>query len=185
MLQVMTSPVKETPRRRLFAGKQVQPTNGYETEALCNEIRHVCRFDWMLFERIRLTGETMIPYALIGPKGLFLIFRNELDVEWMTEESCQVVASGHGRRSHVPHPIDQAKRTVQVVRKALKQQGLTLPIHSIVLFPKAQRMRTERIKFPIGDSYQDVRTFVVSKKSSPVRERERKQVAFYLAQHQT
>lgn len=64
MLQVMTASVPELPRRRFFGNKQANTTT-YETDALCNEIRHVCRFDWMLFERIRLSDTITIPFALI------------------------------------------------------------------------------------------------------------------------
>jgi len=90
MLQVMTASVPAPPRRRFFASKQVSTTTS-ETDALCNEIRQVCRFDWMLFDRIRLSDTTVIPFALIGPKGLFLVLQNEAVVEWMTEESCHVM----------------------------------------------------------------------------------------------
>ncbi|UKS54844.1 nuclease-related domain-containing protein [Exiguobacterium acetylicum] len=183
MLQVMTASVPELPRRRFFGNKQVNTTT-YETDALCNEIRHVCRFDWMLFERIRLTDAITIPFALVGPKGLFLLLQNDAAVEWMTEESCYVMDPVHGKRLFTPHPISQSKRIVQAVRKALKEQGVIIPIHAMTLFPKAPQMRTERIKFPTGHTFKDVRAFIVSKKSSPVQEQERKQVAFYLAQHQ-
>lgn len=183
MLQVMTASVPEPPRRRFFANKQVSTTTS-ETDALCNEIRHVCRFDWMLFDRIRLSDTIVIPFALIGPKGLFLVLQNDAVVEWMTEESCHVMDAEHGRKVFEPHPINRSKKIVQAVRKTLKEQGIIIPIHGITLFPNAPQMRTERIKFPTGHSFKDVRAFIVSKKSSPVLEQERKQVAFYLAQQQ-
>ncbi|HCV54368.1 MULTISPECIES: nuclease-related domain-containing protein [unclassified Exiguobacterium] len=183
MLQVMTASVPAPPRRRFFASKQVN-TMTHETDALCNEIRHVCRFDWMLFERIRLTETIIIPFALIGPKGLFLVLQNDAVVKWMTEESCHVIDPMHGKKVFSPHPINQSKRIVQMVRKTLKKQGIVIPIHGITLFPNAPQMRTERIKFPTGHTFKDVRAFIVSKKSSPVQEQERKQVAFYLAQQQ-
>lgn len=90
----------------------------------------------------------------------------------------------HGRKVFAPHPIHQSKQIVQAVRKTLKEKGIIIPIHGITLFPNAPQMRTERIKFPTGHSFKDVRAFIISKKSSPVQEQERKKVAFYLAQQQ-
>jgi hypothetical protein len=183
MLQVMTASVPVPPRRRFFASKQVN-TMTHETDALCNEIRHVCRFDWMLFERIRLTETIIILFALIGPKGSFLVLQNDAVVEWMTEESRHVIDPMHGNKVFSPHPINQSKRIVQMGRKTLKKEGIVIPIHGITLFPNAPQMRTDRIKFPTGHTFKDVRAFIVSKKSSPVQEQERKQVAVYLTQQQ-
>ena len=76
MLQVLTATEQEPVKQQskgLFRLKEevVTPPKNY-TEQLVEQIRHTCRFDWMMIEQVKLGGE-LFDYVLVGPKGVYLV----------------------------------------------------------------------------------------------------------------
>lgn len=180
MLQVMTTKVVPPKERRLFSLRRTMTNEETDLELICNHIRHVCRYDWMLFEQIQLDSQIGIDFALIGPKGLFLILVNEEPAVLLSDRAYHVEQTTGIQKVETHHPVTNAQNITKAVRTLLKEQGIVIPVQSMLVFKNAPKLRLTRVKFPIGQTFASIKPWIAQRQGAPVTERDRKQVAFLL-----
>lgn len=184
MLQVMATKMTPLEERRFFSFKRSVPSKVNDLELVCDQVRHICRYDWMLFENVELDRRMKIEFALIGPKGLFLVLVNQEVAVLLSDQTYHVEDEQRIQRVEQRHPVIEAQRLTKHVRSLLKAEGVSIPVHTMIVFKQAPKLRMTRVKFPIGQSFAAIKPWIARRQGTPVTEKDRKQVAFILANHQ-
>ncbi|WP_214849345.1 nuclease-related domain-containing protein [Exiguobacterium sp. s193] len=184
MLQVMTTKIVPPKERRLFSLRRTMTNEETDLELICNHIRHVCRYDWMLFEQIQLDAQMGIDFALIGPKGLFLILVNEEPAVLLSDRAYHVEQMTGIQKVETHHPVTDAQNMTKAVRTLLKAEGIVIPVQSMLVFKNAPKLRLSRVKFSIGHTFASLKPWIAQRQGTPVTEKERKQVAYLLTSYQ-
>lgn len=188
MLQVLTATAKEPVKQQtkgLFRLKEevVAPPKNY-TDQLVEQIRHTCRFDWMMIEQVKL-GEDVVDYVLVGPKGVYLILINRTTASvHLTNRICRTETS-FGWKQVYPHPIEELGRMTKQVRSLFKREcGQAIPVTSFLIFPEAERLKVERVKANCATSFEIVDRVVEKTRLDSITEPSVKQIAYYCSERQ-
>ncbi|OGX80700.1 NERD domain-containing protein [Exiguobacterium sp. SH3S2] len=188
MLQVLTAVKKEPVKRQtkgLFRTKEevILPPKSY-TDEIVEIIRHTCRFDWMMIERVEI-GDNVLDYVLVGPKGVFLVQINRTTTAvHVTNRECRLETS-LGWKNIYPHPVEGLEQMTKQVRSLLKKEcGKAVPVTSFLIFPEASRLKVERVKANCEDSFEAIDKVIAKTKLELLSEATIKQIAYYCSERQ-
>lgn len=188
MLQVLSCATNDSSlqKAKRFFKLKSNPKSSYRSyeQDIIESIRHTCRFDWLLIERVQL-GEQIVDYVLVGPKGVYLLFiHRHAQAVHVTNRFCKIETT-HGWKQVVPHPIERANDVARSTRALFKGFcGLAVPVNAITLYPNTVHLRTERLQANCSTDFSFINHVVNRTKKSILSETTVKQVAYYCATHQ-